>query len=199
MPNYSQVTSVAKGEKNPNYIKLKEINENITGWYIGAAINESRFNKSKVGTIHLLQPNGTVLGLNLTGGQTVEFLKYSGIVAPELLGKFVKIFVKEIQETDKGFPYVKLTAASVDAPKAMPEHDFDLVPFVDYTSAENRAKSREGVFADGTPVVGTPATASSTPAATEPVETAPIDNLVASKTDTKATITKGNHFDGLFE
>lgn len=133
MPKYSQVTKTPEFEKG-QYLNLKEVGQDSSGWYVGAGLYKSKLYGNTYCTVHLLQPNGNILGVNLTQGQTKQFVE-GKIIAQDLLGKFITLAAVELIPVKRG-NFLVLKGEAVDPPADMPEINFDLVPVVDYTDFE---------------------------------------------------------------
>ena len=137
----------SKVTSKEHYVRLKNPGESVSGWYVGGVLNLSPKYKNEQLTVHLLQENGEIVGVSMTGGFTKQFRQGRSDLVQDMLGKFVKFTGLAKIDTGKGNPFMPIEVKEVPAPANMPNIDFELVPAVDYTTfdKESFAKSAPSI------------------------------------------------------
>ena len=149
MTNYSRVSNkqyfqVHNGSKD-------NFKESVSGWYIGGTVQTGKKFPGKQATIHLLQPNGEIFGVNTTVGFTKQFLGLGGCQLNPirmLVGKFIEIKGGDPVQTARG-SFTPIESRELPAPADLPVHGFEVVPFVDIDNIRDMISSNSNNIPQG--------------------------------------------------
>ena len=154
MAMYSKVT-------NGKYVQLHKSDKKgyvseLSGWYVGGVVSTGNYGKQL--TVHIMQPDGEIVGVNTSPGFFKQWKKFNDPrnVLVNSLGKFVTLKTGKPIPTPKG-SFIPVDVVLSEAPTERPHIDFEIIPAIDLDKLQVNSKveaqsNDDGIFS--VPVAG---------------------------------------------